>query len=162
MTKLTVFVHAHGKPGIQEVHLDDPETLHDLTKALAKAGIETGGDLLVFVDEDEEAKQDPKSPVKGLKHGSRVHVSRCRQVKTAVHFLERTVEREFAPGTRVKTVKEWAVREFKLNPKDAGEHVLQLCKSDKQPPTDTTLAELTDGHTCSVCFNLVPEKRVEG
>jgi hypothetical protein len=65
-------------------------------------------------------------------------------------------------GTRVRKVKEWAVHELKINPTDAGEHILQLCNSTKQPPADTPLSELTDGRTCAVCFDLVPEKRVEG
>ena len=51
---------------------------------------------------------------------------------------------------------------IKLNPKDAAEHVLQLCNSTKRPPSDTRLNELVQRHECAVCFDLVPEKRVEG
>lgn len=54
------------------------------------------------------------------------------------------------------------MHQFSLNAKDAGEHVLQICKTDKQPATDTPLSELVTGHECNLCFNLVPEKRVEG
>jgi hypothetical protein len=100
--------------------------------------------------------------VPGLKHGGRVHVSRCKRVATTVHYLDKTAERAFAPGARVHGVKEWAVHTFKINPKDAAEHVLQVCKSTARPSPDTPLHELVGGHDCTLCFDLVPEKRVEG
>jgi hypothetical protein len=54
------------------------------------------------------------------------------------------------------------VHKFGLNPKDAAEHVLQLCGSTKRPVTDTPLNELLAKHECALCFDLIPEKRVEG
>ena len=102
-------------------------------------------------------------PVHGLKHGSRVHVTRCHRIKTTVHFLDKTAEHEFPPGARVRAVKEWAVHTFKLSPKDAAEHVLQLCNSTERPPSDTPLAPTRRMATAAtLCFDLVPEKRVEG
>lgn len=89
-------------------------------------------------------------------------VTRCKKIKVTVHYTDRTIERALAPGSRVRTVKQWALREFKLNPTDAGEQVLQLCNSRTLLPTDTALAELVSGHSCHICFDLVPEKRVEG
>jgi hypothetical protein len=59
-------------------------------------------------------------------------------------------------------VKEWAVHKFELNPKDAAEHVLQLCQSTDRPSTDTPLLQLVGDHACTLCFDLVPDKRVEG
>ena len=66
------------------------------------------------------------------------------------------------PGARVRAVKEWAVRKFKMDPKDAADHVLQVCKSTARPASDTPLHQLLHGHDCALCFDLVPEKRVEG
>jgi hypothetical protein len=40
--------------------------------------------------------------------------------------------------------------------------VLQICNSADRPPSDTPLHQLVHGHDCSLCFDLVPEKRVEG
>ena len=97
-----------------------------------------------------------------VKGGSRIHVSRCKRIKTTVHFAHQTVEREFAPGIRVRAVKAWAVHELKMDPRDAAEHVLQLCGSTERPSTDTPLIQLVHGHGCEVCFDLVPDKRVEG
>lgn len=63
--------------------------------------------------EQEELKfAHPPSPAaanSGLKHGCRIHVSRCHRIKTTVHLLDKTAEHEFPPGARVGSVKEWAV-----------------------------------------------------
>jgi len=79
-----------------------------------------------------------------------------------VHYLDRTIEHAFPPGARVRTVKAWAVHKLKISPTDAAEHVLQLCNSTDRPAGDTPLHELVTGHDCAVCFDFVPEKRVEG
>lgn len=163
MTNITVFIQTQGQDGVHEAELPKSALFGDLLDALKAKGIEIDEKTQVFIDEHEEPlPSDRKLPIKHLKRGCRVLVSRCRRINTVVHFLDKATERSFPPGARVKTVKEWAVREFRLTPQDAGEHVLQLCNSTKQPPTDTLLAELTRGDDCSLCFDLVPEKRVEG
>ena len=163
MSKHIIFIQVHERPGIIEAELTEAATLGDLRKAIEAAGVALDPDTNIFVDEAEEPVQgDHGQVVAGLKRGVRVHVSRCKRIKTTVHFLERTAEREFAPGIRVRAAKAWAVHTFKLNPKDAAEHVLQICKSTKRPAADTPLHELVDSRTCSLCFDLVPEKRVEG
>jgi hypothetical protein len=163
MSKLTLFVQVQDKPGITEVEVPAPPTVDAVERAMKAAGIDIDKDWSVFVDEaDEPLKPGHKDALEGLKTGARIHVTRCKKVKVTVHFQDKTIDRAFPPGARVRAVKQWAVRELKINPTDAGEHVLQLCNSTKQPPTDTPLAELTDGRTCAVCFDLVPAKRVEG
>ena len=162
MSKTIIFIQAEGKPGITEAGITIPATVRDLHEVFKMHGIDFEG-FDVFIDEAEApVPHDAKAMVEGLKHGSRVHLTRCKKIKVTVHYMDRTIKRAFAPGNRVRTVKQWAVREFKFNPTDAGEHVLQLCNSTTQPPTDTALAELVSGHSCDICFDLVPEKRVEG
>jgi hypothetical protein len=163
MSKLTVFIHANGRPGILEAELSEAATMGELIAMLTALGIAIDAETFIFIDEDEQHRRhEHHHPVGGLKHGSRIHVCRCKRIKTTVHFLDKTAEREFAPGARVRTVKEWAVLTFKLSPKDAAEHVLQICNSTKRPPSDTRLNELLHPHECALCFDLVPEKRVEG
>jgi hypothetical protein len=163
MSKPIIFVQVHGRPGILEAALSDAATLGELHDVLAAAGIEVDAGTFIFIDEAEHHQHGERhQPVGGIKHGSRVHVSRCKRIKTTVHFLDKTAEHEFPPGARVRAVKEWAVRTYKMNPKDAAEHVLQICNSTKRPPSDTPLHELVEGHACALCFDLVPEKRVEG
>jgi len=163
MSKTIIFIQAEGKPGVTEAEITISATVRDLHEAFKTHDIDFDKEFEAFVDEaDSPVQHDGRATVEGLKHGSRVHVTRCKKIKVTVHYMHRTVDRAFAPGTRLRTVKQWAVHELKLNPTDAGEHVLQLCNSTVQPPTDAALAELVDGRSCDVCFDFVPEKRIEG
>lgn len=163
MSRHNIFIQVEDRPGILETEVAEAATVGELRKAVEAAGVILDADHHIFVDEAEEPlPNDRGRAVPDLKRGVRVHVSRCKRIKTTVHYLERTAEREFPPGARLRPVKVWAVHTFKLNPKDAAEHVLQICKSTKRPAADTPLHELVESRTCSLCFDLVPEKRVEG
>lgn len=163
MSKLTLFAQVQEVPAITEIHLEPPPTAASLYVVLAAEGLLEQPDLAVFIDEDDKPlDRESKEALKDVRNGARVHIVRCRRIKVAVHYQEKTAEEVFPPGAKVKTVKAWAVRYFKLSEKDAAEHVLQLCKSTTRPSTDTPLQQLTTGHECAVCFDLVPEKRVEG
>jgi len=163
MPKPIIFIQVHGRPGIVEAELAEAATLGELQDALKAAGVPVDAETFIFIDESEKHEEgDRVARVGGIKHGARVHVSRCKRIMTTVHFLNQTAEHEFAPGARVRRVKEWAVQTFHMSPKDAAEHVLQICNSTKRPPSDTPLHELVEEHKCAVCFDLVPEKRVEG
>ncbi len=163
MKQNIIFIQVHERPGVIEAQVVEAATLGDLRKAIEAAGVLLDAELHIFLDEAEEPLLgDHGQPIHGLRHGSRVHLSRCKRIKTTVHYLERTSEHEFAPGARVRAVKAWAAHTFKLSPKDAAEHVLQICKSTQRPAADTPLHELVSGHHCALCFDFVPEKRVEG
>jgi hypothetical protein len=163
MSKQIIFIQVHGSPTIVEAEISAVPTVGELHDLLADRAIEIVAETFIFIDEAEQPTHGQRGePVHGLKHGGRVHVTRCHGIKTTVHFLEKTAEHEFPPGARVRAVKEWAAHTFKLSPKDAAEHVLQLCNSADRPPSDTPLHQLVHGHSCALCFDLVPEKRVEG
>jgi hypothetical protein len=163
MTKHIIFIQVQERPGIIEAEVAETATIGELRAAIEAVGVALDADVHIFIDEAEEPLHgDHGQQVAGLKRGARLHISRCKRIKTTVHYLERTAEREFAPGARVRAVKAWAVHTFKLNPNDAAEHVLQICKSTTRPAADTPLHELVEGRSCSLCFDLVPEKRVEG
>ncbi len=162
MSKTLIFIQVHGRPGILEAELSEAAILGELHDALTAAGIPIDAETFIFIDEAEEHLHQRHEPIRGLKHGTRVHVTRCRRIKTTVHFLDKTAEHAFPPGARVRALKDWAAHNFKLSPKDAAEHVLQLCNSTERPPSDTPLHQLVHGHACELCFDLVPEKRVEG
>jgi hypothetical protein len=163
MSRPIIFIQVHGRPGIIEAELSEAATLGELQDALGAAGVQIDAETFIFIDESEHHLEgDRARRVEGLKHGMRLHLSRCRRVKTTVHYLNQTTEHEFPPGARVRRVKEWAVHAFRLSPKDAAEHVLQICNSTKRPSSDTPLHELVEAHGCALCFDLVPEKRVEG
>lgn len=164
MTKTIIFVQGEAAEELVEVELAEA-TFDGLREALTKLGIEINDEVFLFLDEDEEplkGKGKGKSAVPGLKPGSRIHVTRCRKIAVTVHYLHRTEEHKFAPGARVKRVKKWAVDTFGLEGPDAAEHVLQLCGTTDRPASDTALQKLADRKQCAICFDLVPEKRVEG
>jgi hypothetical protein len=163
MSKTILFVQTQGRPDVVEIELAEGASVGDLHAALAAAGIQVDAETSIFIDEAEEHLHGGHhEPLPKLKHGSRVHVCRCRRVSCTVNYLDKTAERLFPPGVRVRAVKAWAVHQFGLNPKDAAEHVLQICGSSDRPASDTPLQQLVQGHRCQVCFDLVPEKRVEG
>lgn len=163
MPQNILFVQIQGDTRIKEVTVPENVTQAELHTALSSAGVPVSSEFFVFLDEAEEhICHEGNGSVPGIKHGGRVHVTRCHRTEATVHFLNQTIERKFPPGARVRTVKMWAVREFHIDHKDAAEHVLQICNSHERPASDTPLHTLIQGHDCSVCFDLVPEKRVEG
>lgn len=159
----TLFVQVQGRKGLVEISVTEDVTGRNLRQALCSAGCSTDPGGFVFVDEaDEPFSFDGNSPIEEVKDGARIHVTRCKHIQVTVHYAGRKIERSFGPGVRVGNVKKWAVREFNIDHTDAAEHVLMLCDSQSQPPTDTPLHTLVGEDGCAVCFNLVPEKRVEG
>lgn len=164
MDKALAFFQVQDKPGIIEIEIAADSTVGDIVDEIAKHGVNAPPDTFFSIDEEDEAyeAEDRKKKVKGIKRGCRVHLSRCKKIAVSVNFLDRTIDHKFAPGTRVRKVKAWAVEKLRLDPKDAGEHVLRICGTTREPATDTPLHELTNANECSVCFDLVPVKRVEG
>jgi hypothetical protein len=163
MSTLALFVQVHGTPGLRELQLAEAATLGELHLALETLGIKVDDETFVFIDDAGKHESGPHhQPVANLKHGCRVHVSRCKQIEVTVHYLDKTAKHAFAPGARVRAVKACAAQHFHISPKDAAEHVLQLCGSSDRPSSDTPLHQVAKGHECAVCFDFVPEKRVEG
>ena len=130
MSKPIVFIQVHGKLDILEAELSESTTLGELQEALAAAGVDVDEGTSIFVDDaDEHLVGDRQERIRGFRHGCHIHVCRCRRVKVTVNYLCHSVDHTFPPGARVKAVKDWAVRKFNLNPQDATEHVLQVCRS---------------------------------
>jgi hypothetical protein len=163
MPKQTIFIRGHALPAAVEVEIAEAALMGDLLALITKAGIAVDNETAIFIDEAEMPHDlTPAAPVAGIKHGSHVHVTKCKKIDVTVNYLDGTATHKFAPGARVRRVKAWAVDKFNLTPHDAAEHVLQMCGTTRRPASDTPLNELTDGKTCAICFDLVPEKRVEG
>ena len=163
MSKTVIFIQVQGRNDVLEAELTEPVTHGGISEALVRLGINIDAESHIFLDEAEDHLHGERhEPIHGVKQGCRIHICRCRRIQTMIHFLDQTAEHSFPPGVRVRTVKAWAVAKFKIDRKDASEHVLQLCNSSERPPTDTPLQQLVQGHHCEVCFDLVPEKRVEG
>lgn len=163
MPTKTIFIRSHELPAAIEVEIAEAALAADLFEAIKHAGIAIDADTVIFIDEAEAPHaMTPDLPATDLKRGSHVHVTKCKKIEVTINYLAETATHNFAPGSRVRRVKAWAVDKFKLSAHDAEEHVLQLCGTTRRPASDTPLNELTDGKTCAVSFDLVPEKRVEG
>ena len=160
---ITVFITVQNQDRLLEVDLPDdlsPESVH---AALKEVGAEIGEDLILFHDDEDEPieTRGHNRPLR-IKQGAKLHLTRCRKIDVTINYLDKTERHTFAPGTRIRRVKAWAVKEFKLAERDAAEHVLQVCNSPDRPPTDTPLHKLVRHGDCDLCFDLVPDIRVEG
>lgn len=164
MSDIIVIVHEHGRADPRaELALAAEFAVGDLHDALAAAGLSVDTETLVFIDEDEAPlPRERHHRVHHLRHGSRVHVGRDREILVGVNFQARTIEKRFGPGTRVAKVKKWAVHELGMTATDATEHVLQVHGATTKPAPDTPIHEIVRHHGHRVVFDLVPEKRVEG
>lgn len=117
MTKHIIFIQVQERPGIIEAEVIEEATIGDLRAAIEAMGVALDAETHIFIDEAEEPlRGEHHHAVQGLKRGMRVHVSRCKRIKTTVHYLERSAEHEFAPGARVRAVKAWVVHTFKFKP----------------------------------------------
>ena len=161
MSNIVVFLHQNGAADAEELEIALAATFGELLAASKIQG--SHAEAVIFVDEAEEPiGRDVRIEHSGAKHGSRIHVSRCRHIEVTVHYQEKTEIHRFAPGAKVHSVKHWAVHKFNLAHTDAAEHVLQICGGTDRPSGDTPLHTLLRPDSCALCFDLVPEKRIEG
>ncbi|MBX3283538.1 MAG: hypothetical protein KF756_13825 [Acidobacteria bacterium] len=167
--ELRLFVQGEGLAEIQVVNIDSESTAVELIKMVAaKVGGEfaaadtAGGFVVTFENEDKEISQKDSLKKAGIHDRSRVHIHRCRKVKVTVNFNGETEVDNFPPSTMVGKVKKWADKKFDIDKIDATEHALQLCGTATRPDEDTHIGALTKNPSCSVCFDLVPKRRVEG
>jgi hypothetical protein len=82
-------------------------------------------------------------------------------VDVTLHFNELKEKMHFPPSATVERVKRRLVEKIGMSRVDATEHALQICGADDRPEPDNHIGALVDG-CCSLCFDLVPIKRVEG
>jgi hypothetical protein len=161
MPKIEVFLQAEGSRRIELIELDAEAPVREI---IASSGLrdELREGANVF-GPDGEAPLDPDATLRaaGVGHRDRIHVNRCRQVAVTIHFNDITEELRFPPSTTVDRVKRRFVQKIRMSDVDATEHVLQLCSSDDRPEPDNQIGSLVSG-CCTLCFNLVPIKRIEG
>lgn len=167
--ELQLFVQGEGLGEIRLVKVDGGSTVDGLIEAVAAkyggefaTAVAAGGMVVTLEDDDEELAQADTLKKAGVRDRSRVHIHRCRKVKVSVNFNGETAVDNFPPATTVGKVKKWADRKFDIDKVDATEHALQLCGTADRPDEDVHIGTLTNNHSCSVCFDLVPKKRVEG
>ncbi len=170
MKNVEVFLQGPGFSDIAVLSAKPDDTIANVLSKIDQAETKDEN-LLVFIQDslcpvDRDVLVEELLPLAADEKPLRplcLHVTHCRKVETVVRFNGEDKQRRFPPGTVVERIRRWAAcRAFGLAPHDAGEHVLQLQGTTTRPDRDAHVGVLTDGKTCSVAFDLVPNKRVEG
>lgn len=162
MKHIEVFYQVEGTRSQQHLEASPDEQLGHLKQRIAKKhGL--CGDLLLFVQENDEAADENKTvcDIAGST-GAMLNVHRCTRIGVAVAFSDRTLEHTFGPGTTVARVKRWATDELKMSKEDAAEHVLQIAGTHDRPTASMHIGALVAHPKCQLAFDLVPDERVQG
>lgn len=164
MPTIQLFLQYEGHRRVELVQIDENATVSDLIEAARRAGMsDDRKDGACVFGHDADAPLDMTLTLKaaGVRDKHRVHVHRCKKIEVTLHFNERTEKLSFPPAATVDKVKKEFVKAIHMSPVDASEHVLQLCGSTDRPDPDTHIGSLVCG-CCTLCFDLVPIKRIEG
>ncbi len=164
MPTIQLFLQSEGNRRIELIEIDANATVREILFAAVRAGLpeEYRTDALVF-GQHCETPLDPDTilSVVGICDKHRIHVHRCHKIEVTLHFNDITEKLHFPPSATVERVKRHFIEKIHMSPVDATEHVLQICGSSDRPEPDNHIGALVSC-TCSLCFNLVPIKRVEG
>ncbi len=164
MPTIQIFLQTEGNRRIDLIEVDAESAVREVLVAAAGVGLPDHfrAEALVFgVDCDTPLDLDVTLCEAGIGDKHRIHVHRCHRIEVTLLFNEVTERLHFPTSATVERVKRHFVQKIHMSPVDATEHVLQLCGSTDRPEPDLQIGSLVSG-TCSLCFNLVPIKRVEG
>jgi hypothetical protein len=164
MSVIHLFLQFQGDRRIELIQVDENAPVRDIIAAAIRAGFPEDGsnDAVVFGhDRDEPYDLMATLTTAGIRHKDRVHVHRCRKIEVTVQFNDRIEKHPYPPAATVEQVKRDAVKKFQMSAVDATEHVLQICGTTDRPEPDVHIGALVSGN-CTLCFNLVPIKRIEG
>jgi hypothetical protein len=160
--KLKLFVSVEGEARSELIEVDSDGELRVIHDAALRVGLQVPKEAEVFLEENEDFLDSKHTIAKaGIKDQARIHLHRCKKINVTAHYKAKTDERSFSPSTTVAKVHRWAA-ELLPSDIDKGEHVLQLCDSDKRPEPKVQIGTLTKGGVCALCFDLVPAERIEG
>ncbi|MCZ7573938.1 MAG: hypothetical protein M5U01_35755 [Ardenticatenaceae bacterium] len=152
MSEIEIFLQGEGIPQIVLVRVPDDGTVRDILEVASRHGLVTadGGTSVLLEDAEEALDHSAALQAAGVRHRSRVHVHRCRQVEVVVNFSGGQKAEAFPPSATIHRVKRWAVgpKGFNLPPTDAAEHALQLCNSTIRPDEDTHIGTLVAKPRC--------------
>jgi hypothetical protein len=167
--ELELFIQGEELSEIHLVVINDKSTFATMVESLASkvrgdfVDVATSQDYCIMLeDESNELPIDQPLGKLGIKHRDRLHIHRCRKIKVTVNFNGRQISESLPPSTTVGKVKKWADKHFEIDKIDATEHALQLCGTARRPDEDIHIGALVKKLSCSLCFDLVPKKRVEG
>lgn len=167
MENIELFVQGEGIKDVVLIEIPYAGKVRDILKLARSKGL-SGGDeeMIAIFLEDEENAIEPEITLKeaGIHHRKRIHLHRCHEILVTVNFNGQEKQRIFRPSSTIKRIKKWATGPdgFHMSELDASEHALQICGTDNRPDEDVHVGTLVVFPNCSVSFDLVPKKRVEG
>lgn len=164
MPVIQLFLQFEGYARVELIQLDDHATVAELIEAARQVGLSDDrkeGACVFAHDADVPLDLALTLKAANVRDKHRVHVHRCRKVEVTLHFNERTERLTFPPSATVDKVKKEFVKDLRMSKVDASEHVFQLCGSTDRPDPDAHIGSLVTG-CCTLCFDLVPIKRIEG
>ena len=163
MKSIDIYYQGEGARALEHLEIGAETTFADLRDLLAKK-LDIESEALLFIeDEDEPVDGKVKIGTKTGRSGVKVHIHRCRKIEVVVHFKDKTIRHEFAPGATIACVKHWvAVRKLGMTEEDASHHHLQLAGTTDQPDPGTHIGTLAACPKCKVEFDLVTTPKVNG
>lgn len=165
MSVIHIFVQVEGREGVVATEMPSDVTWAQLVKHATKVAEWPHGQALVVSLEDAEGEIEPVSHLSDIckvSEGVRVHLHRCRHVAVSVNYAGRPFEKKFSGGTTIAKIKKTAGAAFGISEKDLAELVLEIAGTNKRPDPDVHVGTLATHPHCSVAFNLVFTKRVQG
>lgn len=163
MNTIDIYYQGEGIGALEHLEFGAEETFATLQAMIARKH-DIAGDIVLFIeDEAEPVEGKTKLRDKAGRAGIKAHVHRCRKVEVIVHFKDKTVREEFAPGTTVARVKHWVtVSKLGMTEEEASHHHLQIAGTTDQPEPGTHVGALASCPKCKVAFDLVTTPKVNG
>lgn len=173
---ISVLVHVGGRNVVSV----DARANDSLSDVLARAGIGSDEEVVVFIGECEDARaeapevedgEDGHQPVTerthplkhyGVHHGHHIHCHRCHRIRIDVSYNGADKHHRFSPAATIDTVRYWALNKFKISAVDGETLVLTISGVEKPPLPDTHLGDLVTHHHCALALELVPDHRING
>lgn len=162
---LEVYVQGKGISEITLVELPTESRVRDIIGAAQPHGLQVVEDeeLLIWLEgEEEPLRLELTLGEAGIRRHDNIHVHTCHRITAAVVYNGQTKTRHFSPAQTIEKVKQWACHEFGLSETDAAEHILLISGTNDEPADNIHIGTLAHPPHCSVSFDLVPAKRIQG
>ena len=166
MNRNEIYLQSEGHTGTRVVEVEATATVRDLLDGAKTQGPTVHEDLVLFI-EDKEAEHLVSEVLERLLselligHGSKVHFHRNRRISVTVKFEAESIKHPFRPSTTVQHIKQWAVKEFKLDASVEVDHGLKVCGQTIFLSENVHVGSLAQ-KDCEVCLILAPKRPVHG
>jgi hypothetical protein len=166
MSRNEIYLQSEGHTGARVIEVEATATVRDLVDGAETQGVSLHEDLILFI-EGKETEHLISEVLERLlselfiEHGSKIHFHRSRLIPITVRFDAESIKHSFRPSTTVQHIKQWAVKEFKLDAFVEVDHGLKLCGQTAFLSENAHIGSLAQ-KDCEVCLILSPKRPVHG